>query len=50
MKVVTSKRKAPCSDQESDCIDLTEMELGGGVDLEGGGGSAEGGSSTAEAA
>ena len=49
VKVVTPKRKVPCSEEESDCIDLTEMERGVWVDLEGGGGSAEGGSIAAEA-
>ena len=50
VKVVMSKRKVHCSDQESDCIDLIEIERGGGVGLEEGGESSQGGSSTAEAA
>ena len=36
VKVVTPKRKAPCREEDSDCIDLTEMERGVGVGLEGG--------------
>jgi hypothetical protein len=50
VKVVTPKRKVPCREEDSDCIDLTKMERGVGVGLEGGGGSAKGGSIVAEAA
>ena len=50
VKVVTPKRKAPCSKEESECIDLTEMERGEGVGSEGGGGLAEGGRIAAEVA
>ena len=47
---MTPKRKAPSSEEESNYVDLSEMERGVGVGSEGGGGSAEGGSVAAEAA
>ena len=48
VKVVTPKRKAPCSEEDSDCFDLSEMERGVATASEEGGGSAEGGSVRAE--
>ena len=36
VKVVTPKRKAPSSEEESGCVDLSEMERGVGVGSEGG--------------
>ena len=49
VKVVTPKRKSPCSEEDSDRFDLSEMERGIGVVSEKGCGSAGGGSVRAEA-
>ena len=46
---MTPKRKAPCSEEDSDCFDLSEMERGVGVASEEGCGLAKGGSVRAEA-
>ena len=49
VKIMTPKRKAPCSEEDPDCIDLNEMERGVRVDSEEGAGSAEGRSVAAKA-
>ena len=48
VKVVTSKRNLPCSEEDNDCFDLSKMEQGVGVASEERCGSAEGGSVRAE--